>query len=266
MTSNISQHWLLLLSYDGTNYHGWQIQPRHNTIEAELEKAIYRLTGEVVKVFGAGRTDAGVHALNQTASFASQSPFTQHKWRQALNSVLPSDIVVKCILSVPATFHARHSALGKRYRYLINNKPYPSPFATVRSWWIRQPLDVDAMMKAASFLIGEHDFSAFRASQCSSPSPVKQLRKITITPNHNNYASLCIDVEANSFLQHMVRIIVGTLVEVGLHKIRPNDIPAILENRDRKKSGKTAPPHGLYVLQVLYHQDEVQWPEGVVDL
>ena len=254
----------MLLSYDGHHYHGWQIQKNQNTIQAELEKALATLTGGSTKVFGAGRTDAQVHALNQTASFFSEAHFTPEKWRVALNALLPSDIVVKCVLSVPATFHARHSAHAKRYRYLINNRPYPSAFKGHHSWWIRKPLDVEAMQAAASSFIGQHDFSAFRSSQCASPSAVKTLHELTLRFVQHSNATLCIEVKANSFLQHMVRIIVGTLVAVGEHRLAPSDIPEILRQKDRQKSGKTAPPYGLYMLTV-YYDTAIPWPDDVID-
>lgn len=254
----------MLLSYDGHLYHGWQIQKHQNTIQAELEKALARLTGHAIKVCGAGRTDAQVHALNQTANFFSEAPFTAEKWRVALNAVLPSDIVVKCVLSVPATFHARHSARAKRYRYLINNRPYPCPFSSHNSWWIRKPLNFEAMEKAAKHFIGQHDFSAFRSVQCSSPSALKTIHELTLTLVKNYNASLCIEIKANSFLQHMVRIIVGTLVAVGENRLAPNDIPKLLHEKDRQKSGKTAPPYGLYMLKT-YYDEAIQWPAEIID-
>ena len=256
----------MLLSYDGFNYYGWQIQTTYNTIEAELEKAIKILTGKGVKVFGAGRTDSKVHALNQTANFFSDAGFSSEKWRSALNAVLPAEIVVKCVLPVSPSFHARYSSVAKRYRYLIYNKPFPTPLGHHYSWWIRKSLDLKAMQLASKHFIGEHDFSAIRSSQCSSPSPVKIIKELTITPIDTPVASLCIEVEANSFLQHMVRIIVGTLVAVGEHRFAPNNIPYILQSKDRQKSGKTAPPYGLYVLKVYYNDQDIQWPPSVVDL
>lgn len=251
------KNWLLLLSYNGWNYHGWQIQPKHETIESELEKAINTLTGEKIKVYGAGRTDAKVHALNQTANFYTDSKFSAEKWQQALNGLLPSEIVVKCVLPVPLKFHARHNATGKRYSYLINNYQYPSPFGLNLCWWIHRELDWDSMAKAAGFLIGEHDFSSFRASGCSSPSPVKKINEIVIKPTENHFATHSIEIEGNSFLQHMVRIIVGTLVDVGEKRKKPEDVEKILQSKDRTKSGRTAPAHGLYVLKVHYKDEEI---------
>lgn len=255
----------MLLAYDGINYHGWQIQKKDPSIEEELEQAILKLTGIETPVCGAGRTDAKVHAFNQTASFQSPASFNAERWRLALNAVLPQDICVKSVLSVPLDFHARHSAIGKRYRYLIYNKPYTSPFARYHSWWVKRALNLQAMEEAAQHFLGEHDFSAMRASQCSSPSAIKTLRDIQINPIQSPLATLSIEVEANSFLQHMVRIIVGTLVAVGEGRISPQAIPQILASQDRQKSGKTAPPYGLYVLKVFY-PDVIQWPSDVVDI
>ena len=260
------RNWLILLSYDGFDYHGWQIQNDKNTIEGELEKAILTLTGSAVKVFGAGRTDSKVHAINQTAHFFSDANFSAESWCSALNAVLPADIAVKYVLPVSSTFHARHSSFAKRYRYLIHNKSYPSPFNSHYSWWLRKPLNLKEMKQAARHFIGEHDFSAFRASQCLAPSPVKTIKDLVVSPIHTPYASIRIEVEANSFLQHMVRIITGTLVAVGEQRLFPEEIPDILQSKDRQKSGKTAPPYGLYVLKVYYDDQDVQWPSPVIDL
>jgi len=261
----LENNWLLLLSYQGAAYHGWQIQPSHPSIEGELEQAILRLTGVPTKVHGAGRTDSGVHALNQTASFSSKKDFSAQKWRQALNAVLPNDIVVKQVLSVDSDFHARHSAIGKQYRYLIYNAPYCPPFARSCSWWTPAPLNLDKMQQAAEILLGTHDFSAFRSVQCSSPNTVKTLSKISIEMHHTPASTLYIDLEANSFLQYMVRIIVGTLVDAGLGKRSPEGLEAALKSKDRRNSGKTAPAHGLYVLKVIYPEHLICWDSAFID-
>ena len=262
-----AQNWLLLLSYEGTCYHGWQVQHNSPTIEDTLEQAVKRLTGESVKVHGAGRTDSGVHALNFTANFKAiaENIKTAEKWRVALNAVLPADIVVKYAQTVAADFHARHSAVGKRYRYLIFNLPYQSPFSRSQSWWISSDLDIELMRKAADKLIGKHDFSAFRAASCISPSPVKDLREIVITNTRSRYSTLKIEMEANSFLQHMVRIITGTLVEVGQGRKSIEDVAQALEKGQRKQAGKTAPGHGLYSLSVIYPEGMIEWPLEVID-
>ena len=262
-----AQNWLLLLTYDGTRYCGWQVQLNLPTIEDTLEQAVKRLTGESVKVHGAGRTDSGVHALNFTANFkiSTENFKTPEKWRIALNAVLPDDIVVKYAQTVSAEFHSRHSAIGKHYRYLIYNLPYRAAFSRKQSWWINQTLDIKQMQKAADILIGKHDFSAFRSVNCSSPSPIKDLRTIQIHKKLFRYSTLQIEFEANSFLQHMVRIITGTLVEVGQGRKSVDDVAEALESGQRKLAGITAPSHGLYSLNVIYPQGMIKWPKEVID-
>ena len=262
-----AQNWLLLLTFDGACYHGWQVQPDSPTIQATLEKAIQRLTGETVRVNGAGRTDSGVHALNYTANFnlTSKNINTTEKWCNALNAVLPDDIVVKSVKTVSADFHARHSAIGKRYRYLISNHSYHSPFTNNKSWQVCQILDIDLMKQAAEVLIGKHDFSAFRSSNCSSPNTVKDIREISIGKSNFQNSILQIEIEANSFLQHMVRIITGTLVEAGQARISCDDVEKALNKGDRNLAGCTAPAHGLYSLKVIYPDGLVSWPPEVID-
>ena len=262
-----AQNWLILLKFDGTRYHGWQVQPNLPTIEKAIEQAINRLTGEVVEVNGAGRTDSGVHALNFTANFkiATKNLRSPDKWRKALNSVLPDDIVVKCLQPVNDEFHARHNAIGKRYRYIIYNSPYHSPFSPNLSWWIKKILDIKLMREAARLLTGVHDFSAFRSVNCSSKNTVKDLREIMITNKNLLYSTLELEFEANSFLQHMVRIITGTLVEIGLGRRKIEDLVKVLESGQRKFAGVTAPPHGLYSLQVIYPKGMIEWPAEVID-
>ncbi|MBQ31215.1 MAG: tRNA pseudouridine(38-40) synthase TruA [Deltaproteobacteria bacterium] len=259
-----SQNWLILLAYSGTCYRGWQIQPHDPTIEGLLEHALLELTGQSVKVHGAGRTDAGVHALNYPASFQLDTCFSAEKWRGALNSKLPEDVVVKHVQPMPLEFHARHSAVGKHYRYLIHNCPYADPFGPNSAWWVRRSLDVAAMREAATRLVGIHDFSAFRSVRCASPNPVKELRELQVELDPSQPGRLWIEAEANSFLQHMVRILAGTLVDVGLGKLSPEEVGAILKNRDRTLGGKTAPPHGLYMLRTIYPDGLVEWPPDVL--
>ena len=262
-----AQNWLLLLTFDGACYHGWQVQPDSPTIQATIQKAIQRLTGETVLVNGAGRTDSGVHALNFTANFnlTSKNINTTEKWCSALNAVLPDDIVVKSVKTVSADFHARHSAIGKRYRYLISNHSYHSPFTNNKSWQVSQILDIGLMKQVAEVLIGKHDFSAFRSSNCSSPNTVKDIREISIGKSNFQNSILQIEIEANSFLQHMVRIITGTLVEAAQSRISCVDVKKALKNGDRKLAGCTAPAHGLYSLKVIYPEGLVRWPSEVID-
>tara|TARA_B100000945_G_C20358076_1_gene585671 strand:+ start:254 stop:1054 length:801 start_codon:yes stop_codon:yes gene_type:complete len=262
-----AQNWLLLLTFDGASYHGWQFQPDIPTIQDALQKAILRLTGEAVIVHGAGRTDSGVHALNYTANFNSTSNNikTSEKWCSGLNAVLPDDIVVKSVQNVSGDFHARHNAIGKRYRYLISNNSYHSPFTINKSWHVGQILDLDKMNQVAEVLKGEHDFSAFRSSNCSSPNTVKDIREISIVKSLFQNSILQIEIEANSFLQHMVRIITGTLVEVAQARMSCADVKKALYKGDRNLAGPTAPAHGLYSLKVIYPDGLVQWPQKVIE-
>ena len=262
-----AQNWLLLLTFDGTCYHGWQVQRNTPTIQDTLQKAIQRLTGESVKVHGAGRTDSGVHALNYTANFNSTSKNikTSEKWRSALNAVLPDDIVVKYVQTVPLDFHARHNAIAKRYRYLISNNFYHSPFTINKSWQIGQTLNIDMMKQVAEVLKGKHDFSAFRSSNCSSLNTIKDIREISIGKSHYQNYILQIEIEANSFLQHMVRIITGTLVEAALARLSCADVKKALNKGDRNLAGRTAPAHGLYSLKVIYPDGLVDWPQELID-
>ncbi len=263
-----AKNWLILIKFDGTRYHGWQVQPNSSTIERTVEKAVEKLTGEFVEVHGAGRTDSGVHALNFTANFRSSTANFKNpeNWRKALNAVLPNDIVVKCIRTVPKKFHARHSAIGKRYRYLINNLPYNSAFSQNHSWWINKNLDIKLMREAATVLVGENDFSAFRSTNCTSTNPIKNLKEISIKKKFSYFSTIQIEFEANSFLQHMVRIITGTLVEVGLGKRRISDLYLALESGQRKLAGVTAPAYGLYSLKVIYPKGMINWPKEVIDV
>jgi tRNA pseudouridine38-40 synthase len=256
--------WLLLLTYCGTRYAGWQVQPVLPTVESEIEKALQQLTGTFQKVLGSGRTDAGVHALNYPAHFQSSRNFTAIQWHKALNGLLPPDIVVRYVVEKPIHFHARHKSIGKRYAYLIHNAQQRNPFTENHSWWIRRSLDVKAMRTAAECLLGRHDFSSFRASHCSGSDPVKELREITIGKTVSPWGNLIMEFEANSFLQHMVRILAGTLVEVGLRKREAISMKEILKQRDRTKAGKTAPSGGLYQLAVHYPNDLVSWPKELL--
>jgi len=218
-------------------------------------------------VHGAGRTDSGVHALNYTANFNSTSKNikTTEKWCSALNAVLPDDIVVKSIQTVSVDFHARHNAIGKRYRYLISNMSYHSPFTKNKCWQIGKILDIDMMKQVADILIGKHDFSAFRSSNCNSPNTVKDIREISIGKSQFQNSILQIEIEGDSFLQHMVRIITGTLVEAAQHRISCVDVKKALKNGDRNLAGVTAPAHGLYSLKVIYPEGLVSWPLEVID-
>lgn len=241
----------ITLAYEGTAYAGWQIQPASHglTIQGIVEGALERLTGEKIRVAAAGRTDAGVHARGQVISFATSSTIPVDRWTWALNSVLPQDIVAWEAAEVGPEFHARFSAKSKTYRYCIDNGLFPDVFWRRFSWHVRQPLDLAAMQQAADSLKGRHDFRAFAAAGRPVRSYVREIQEITWTRRDN---FIYLDIKADGFLYHMVRIIVGTLVEVGLGKRKPTEMAAILAGRRRELAGPTAPPQGLCLERVEY--------------
>jgi tRNA pseudouridine38-40 synthase len=239
----------LTVEYDGTAYAGWQSQPDQPTIQAAIETALSRITGTRIPVIGASRTDAGVHALRQVASFRTDRMMAPHEWVKALNAVLPLDISIRSADHASDDFHARHSARAKLYRYRILNRWERSAFERGRAWHVRKGLDVGAMREAASPLIGRHDFSSFQGPQAGTKDPICDLRRLDIM---STQAILRIEVEADRFLKQMVRAIVGTLVEVGLGKRPPHAMKEIIDAKDRRAAGHTAPPHGLYLVRVVY--------------
>jgi tRNA pseudouridine38-40 synthase len=243
------QNLKLTIEYDGTAYHGWQAQPGLPTIQATLEETVKRIAGEEVRVIGAGRTDAGVHALGQVANFRTSKGLALDTWRRALNGLLPSDIVVRRVESAPDEFDARRSAMHKSYRYTIWNAPFPSALERHCVLHIPDPLDVASMAKGAAFLIGEHDFSAFRAADDSPPRPVRRVVEARVAEDADR---LHFVITGNGFLKHMIRIIVGTLLDVGRGKLSPEDLERILHSKDRQKAGRTAPALGLCLMEVMY--------------
>ena len=240
----------LTLEYDGTAYAGWQYQPDQPTVQACLESVLLKITQTPVSVIAAGRTDAGVHALGQVVSFYSNAPFDLSEWGRALNGLLPRDIVVKHIDPVSDSFHARYHAVEKIYEYRILNHPCRSALDRYRVWHVPKMLNISAMEEAATFLIGTHNFSSFQGSRTEAKNPVCTVTRLTIGICDS---TLKIQVQANRFLKHMVRSLVGTLVEIGHEKRRPTDISNILHAANRQHAGQTAPPHGLYLLQVIYN-------------
>jgi len=242
----------LTLEYEGTAYHGWQVQPNGLTIQEVVETVLRRLTGDRPKVVASGRTDAGVHAEGQVAHFHTDSLLSCDALHKGLNALLPDDIVVRQVEEVPDLFHARFSAEGKTYRYVILNRPFPSVFERNRCRHITRPLDVGAMERAARFLIGRYDFSAFRASDCCARHPIREIRDLKIVRTGE---WIRLFLSADAFLKHMVRNIVGTLIEVGRGKTAPEQVKEILEGRDRTKAGPTAPAMGLFLQSVAYGKD-----------
>jgi len=241
----------LILEYDGTNYHGWQSQQGSGkaTVQDALEEALRKLTKETIRTVSSGRTDAGVHALGHAANFLTESGIPAEAWAPALNSRLPADIRVLASEEVDLEFHARYSAKGKQYRYLILARRAPSALQRRRAWHVDRKLNVANMRRAAEHLTGKHDFSAFRSAGCGAKSPIRNLKALTIRKTGDLIECT---LEADAFLMHMARNIVGTLVEAGLGRFSPSEVRTILRSRDRSRAGKTAPAHGLYLVAVSY--------------
>jgi len=242
----------LLIEYDGTNYCGFQRQkePGQNSIAQCLEEAIFKLSQEEVKITGAGRTDTGVHALGQVVHFDLKKTFTPYKMIMALNNYLREEaIVVLDYEVVDENFHARISAKMRHYNYIIINRRSSLALDKNRAHHISRKLDISAMQEAANHLIGTHDFSSFRDAECQALSPIKSVEKILISQSGEK---ICINVSAKSFLHHMVRNIVGTLIWVGVGKISADDMKKILEAKDRNQSGPNVPACGLYFLKTDY--------------
>jgi len=244
----------LILEYDGTNYHGWQSQAGTGrpTIQDTLEGAIKALANEDAKTLSSGRTDAGVHALGHVASFTTESSIPSEAWAPALNHLLPDDIRVLTSEEAALDFHARYSALGKIYRYRVLNRHAPSALYRNYAWHINRRMNLRNMRLAAAFLVGKHDFSAFRGSGCTAKSPVRTLKRLDIKKT-GDFVEFWF--EADAFLQYMVRNITGTLVEVGLGRFFPDEVKTMLLSCDRSKAGRTAPPQGLYLMEVFYAKE-----------
>ncbi len=241
------------LAYDGAEFFGWQWQTGMRTVQQVLEQAIQQVTGETLRVVAAGRTDAGVHALGQVVSFATESTLTNEVMLRAINANLPRDVCLLEVLSAPEGFHAIDDANGKRYRYLIQDGLTREVFARRYAWRVWQTLDAAAMHSAAQGLLGRHDFGAFQNVGSPRVSTIRTVRDITVDRSRLlDGERIVIEVEADGFLYNMVRNIVGSLVEVGKGK-RPVAWPAeVLAGRDRTLAGMCAPAHGLYLLKVYY--------------
>ena len=243
----------LTLSYDGTAYAGWQVQASGRTIQAELEAALLQVTGERIRAVASGRTDAGVHALGQVVSFSSDTRLTADVLRKALDANLPRDIVVLEVREAPAGFHAIRDALRKRYRYIVQDGPIRDVFGRAHAWYFAQPLDVEAMRTAAQALLGQHDFSSFEAAGSPRVSSVRTIYNLTVERRAgDSWERVIFEVEADGFLYNMVRNLVGSLVVVGRGRQEPAWIARVLAAQDRKVAGMTAPPQGLFLVNVDY--------------
>ncbi len=239
----------LTIGYDGTHYHGWQKQPQLTTLQGTLEDVLLKLTQETIGVYGAGRTDAGVHALGQVAHFDTETVFSSLEWKRALNALLPNDMVINDAALVGESFHARFSAKMKTYRYQILNAKERVPLARGTSWFVRNDLDLNEMRIAAAALSGLHCFTSFCAADTDVPN-----HEIDVTPIQleQEGKQIIITLQASRFLRHMVRNIVGFLVEVGRGKRKANEVATILAARDRTRAGPTAPAHGLILVKIEY--------------
>ncbi len=240
----------LILSYDGTRYVGWQVQPNGPSIQAEVERALATLHGAPLRVTAAGRTDAGVHALGQVASVAVERALPLPAYVKGMNALLPDDVAVRHAEVREGPFDARRDARGKRYRYRIENLPTRAPLTRMQAWQLFRPLDVAAMREAAAPLLGRHDFSAFRAADCEAHHAVRELRRLDVV--EVGAGRIEVVAEATAFLKHMVRNLVGTLVEVGLGARAAGAMADLLAGRDRTLAGRTAPAHGLVLEEVFY--------------
>lgn len=238
-----------ILEYDGSAFRGWQLQAKERTVQGCIEAALSKVADEPIRVTVAGRTDAGVHACAQVIHFDTGARRGEYSWVRGANSSLPPDIALLWAAGVGGSFHARYSATGRRYHYVILNRPIRPTFLSRRVTWVYRLLDVAAMQQAAGHLVGTHDFSSFRSMECQAKSPVRELRSLEIT-RHGELVH--IHAYANAFLQHMVRNIAGVLIAIGAGERNPDWAREVLEARDRAHGGATAPPDGLYLTAVEY--------------
>jgi len=244
------QNFKLTIEYDGTGYHGWQRQKNHASIQQEIEKSLAAMVKTPVTLIGSGRTDAGVHALGQTANFQCHTTIPAEAFRNGLNSLLPDDIVIRECVEVDPSFHARYDVVSKRYHYRILNRKIPSPIHRRYTWHVRHPLNRETMRLAARHLMGTHDFKAFEAAGSPRSHSVRRILHADFVEEKPDL--LVFEIEGDGFLRYMVRNIVSTLVNVGLEKITPDDFRQILLSRDRTQAGATAPPNGLFLMSVKY--------------
>ena len=239
----------LTIEYDGREYNGWQKQPNRLNIQGEIEKAIQTITGEEVELIGSGRTDAGVHALAQVANFKINSNFPIEKMATAINSQLKQSIRIQKAEEVSEKFHSRYHCHKKTYMYIIDNSEQGTAIYRNLTYHISQSLNIEKMQKAVTYIVGEHDFSCFKSSGTSSKSSVRTIYEAKVLKEQER---VIIMLTGNGFLYNMVRIIAGTLVDVGLERIEPEELENIINSKDRQKAGKTLPPQGLFLASVEY--------------
>lgn len=237
------------IEYDGGAYHGWQSQDGVPTVQDSLEKALSKIADHPIRVHCAGRTDTGVHGLGQVVHIETDVARKDSSWLFGTNANLPTDISVKWVKAVTEEFHARFSATRRVYRYYILNRQARSAFLNKKVVWERRPLSLEKMQQAADFLIGTHDFSAYRSLACQAHSPVRTVYRLTL---EQQGPIITLEIEANAFLHHMVRNIAGVLLEAGMERAQPEWAHEVLVGKDRRLGGVTAPPEGLYLIKVFY--------------
>lgn len=246
----MKKNFKLIIEYDGSLYHGWQRQKDDRSIQGEIEKALQKMTTHRVTVIGSGRTDAGVHAEGQVASFKCDTRLDPEALLNGLNSLLAEDTVIKVCEQVSSSFHARFDAKSKIYHYKILNRPTPAAIGRKYSWLIRKSLNQDAMRAAISHIIGRHDFKAFEGTGSPRQHTTRQVYSADLIEQQSGL--LVFHIEADGFLRYMVRNIVGTLVDVGMQKLTSDDFKSILDSKDRSQASATAPAHGLTLVKVIY--------------
>ncbi len=246
----MKRNFRLIIEYDGTGYCGWQRQPNGPSIQQAIETALLTMTRQPIVLIGSGRTDAGVHSIGQTANFICETRISSEAFLNGLNSLLPDDIVIRQCVETDPSFHARYDAVSKRYRYAIRNTPLPAAIGRQYEWWLRTPLDTDAMASAAAHLIGNLDFKSFEGAGSPRSSTIRNVMSADLYREGNG--RIHFEIEADGFLRFMVRNIVGTLVDVGRGVLDAGAIPHILSSRDRSLAGAKAPAKGLTLLHVRY--------------
>jgi tRNA pseudouridine38-40 synthase len=240
----------LIIEYDGTNYSGWQRQIDCQSIQGTIESAIATMTKQQIPIIGSGRTDAGVHAWQQAANFKCQTRLSPNQFLNGLNSLLPDDIAIHSCIEVSGNFHARYDVKSKVYRYYIGQRPHKMALFHQYCWHIPYKLDISSMQNASILFEGTHDFKSFEGAGSPRSTSVRTILRSALIVNENQY--LIYEIEADGFLRFMVRNIVGTLVEIGKKRLSHESIPQIIESRDRHQAGPTAPPQGLFLIEVKY--------------
>ena len=239
----------ITVSYDGTGYHGFQKQVKDNSIQEEIENALKKLIGQDIKIIPSGRTDTGVHALGQEICFKTDKDISMHSIKRGLNHFLKEDIRVLNAKEMPINFNPRYDAIKKHYRYIISNKEIIYPMDRNYKAHIDYKLDIEKMKQASKYFLGTHDFTSFKGPRTRDTNPVRTIDRIDISKKDDD---ILIDIEGKSFLRNMIRIMVGTLVDVGASKIEPEDIKYIIDKKDRRFAGKTIEACGLYLVEVFY--------------